>query len=260
VFAVIHATANVHTTKAAHAITAIHGIDWNEVTAIATSVLALGIAIAGWGVWETRNAARRDLKATEDAARAAKLAAEQELQATREAATAADIAARHQIEASYRPLLVDVIRKGPVPPDMEAFRLDREDLIQIEIGAMDECIDPRIVWVAAADDAIYLSVPLRNVGYGVAVLNENSISIHEAAEINEVQIRRARVPPGETTRITCSFRPISSDEPARLTLSVPYSDFDYGQDRTAELEIRLTSDNLWKVDHIEQRTDDRATP
>jgi len=43
-------------------------MDWNQVTAIATSVLALGLIPTAIGIWVTYKAATDDLRATQHAA------------------------------------------------------------------------------------------------------------------------------------------------------------------------------------------------
>lgn len=63
-------------------------LDWVEMTAIATTVLASGLGLTAIGVVVTSKAAKDDLIATRDAAQA-------------------------QIEASHRPLLIDVTPTAP---------------------------------------------------------------------------------------------------------------------------------------------------
>jgi hypothetical protein len=209
-------------------------VNWDEVTALATVVLAIGVPPAVWAAFRANRAAQDDLTAT------------------RGAATAAETAAHRQIEASFRPLLADVIRKGPVTDDMEAFNAAGRWRINIEIGDQNLDIDPRIVWVTTTPEHTYFSVPMRNVGNGLAVINEHDVSVLGARCINEVQIRRPRVPPGETTRITCVFTADVPGAVESLLVNIPYTDFDEGQQLAASILIRRTSDGLWKVDSVKQ--------
>jgi hypothetical protein len=79
-------------------------MDWNEFTAIATGVLALGLIPTAIGIWVTYKAATDDLRATQQAAEVAQRASRDELQATRDATQTAQAMAQRQLEASYRPL------------------------------------------------------------------------------------------------------------------------------------------------------------
>jgi hypothetical protein len=215
---------------------------WSEVTAIATCVLAAGVIVAVWGVWETRTAAQSDLTAT------------------REAATAAEAAARRQIEASYRPLLIEVLRHGPIGPDMEAFenptpshRAILPKIIDISVGALTRSIDPRAVHVEGANGVAYVSVPLRNVGLGLAELHEGTIGVWlEGAEVHDTSVKRARVPPGETTRVSCSLTIGDTSDLSRFSIQVPYWDLAGGQGAAAAVYLRQTSADTWEVEDVEQ--------
>lgn len=133
-------------------------------------------------------------------------------QARRDAQREIDVMQR-QLEAEYRPLLIEVLPTGPILPDMgarpspnvAAHRQDEQPLtIEIKFGQTAGVeFDPRLVYMRLEGGAVYLSVPLRNVGRGLAVIDSSSIDLHGVAlgSVRERMARRQRVPVGETTRI-----------------------------------------------------------
>jgi hypothetical protein len=221
--------------------------DWNEVTALATCGLVVGVAVALWGVWAARDAAQKDLIAT------------------REAAAAAERATRLQVEASYRPLLIDVPRFGPITPDMESFPdteggegpspLERSEMpnrINVQIGPRlwVKC-DPREPYVELEDEPACVSVPLRNVGWGLAVVDE-AVRVGVADQIYAVFVDRPRVPPGETTRVTVLFTPAyRADEATGFTLTVPYADFVGRQVTEAAVSLLEEESGVWRVESVD---------
>jgi hypothetical protein len=123
-------------------------VDWNEFTAIATGVLALGLIPTAIGIWITYKAATDDLHATQRAAELALMASREELQATREATQTAQEMAQRQLEASYRPLLIDGVRTGPVSEN-DRVPITSEGRINIEFpGGHGDAFDPRQIYVA----------------------------------------------------------------------------------------------------------------
>jgi hypothetical protein len=123
-------------------------MNWNEVTAIATGVLALGLIPTAIGIWVTYKAATDDLHATQDAAEAAQQASRDELQATREATQTAQVMAQCQIEASYRPLLIDVVPSGPISV-IDPLMIGSPRRIKVEFpGGHSGAFDPRQIYVA----------------------------------------------------------------------------------------------------------------
>jgi hypothetical protein len=95
-------------------------------------------------------------------------------------------------------------------------------------------IDPRQVYISRTVDRLNVSVPLRNVGNGLAVLNVDEVRAIGAGTLRLIgcKVQRERVPPGETTRIHCSHElavdgKLGSGGPYEL--AVPYRDFMGGQ-------------------------------
>jgi hypothetical protein len=95
-----------------------------------------------------------------------------------------------QVGAGYRPLLVDVPSTAPVSPDMGALydvtRAEGPNLRVNDPGPVIETkfpgheskfFDPRTVFVSFEGAMIYISVPLRNVGRGLAVIDGDAVEI-----------------------------------------------------------------------------------
>jgi hypothetical protein len=107
---------------------------------------------------------------------------------------------------------------------------------------------------------IYVSVPLRNVGRGLAVIDGSEVEIKGAgiAHPEYRTIQRYHVPVGETTRTDLILRYERDDTIGRGTawqLSVPYVDF-AGQQRTvAQIQIVDRGDDVkgpWLVERVDQ--------
>jgi hypothetical protein len=210
--------------------------------------------------------------------------------ATRRGTAQARADARAQVEAlerqvgsGYRPLLVDVIPTMPVPDDMGAlYGITRSEgpnvsadypgpVIETKLpGIEPRLFDPRIAFVLFQGMKIYISVPLRNVGRGLAVIDGAGVELTGAlvGQLEHRTIQRYHVPVGETTRIdliTGAYRWTESDEvvPGRVMfgiawqLAVPYLDFAGGQRTTARLQIVCRGGEVngpWLVERVEQES------
>jgi hypothetical protein len=213
--------------------------DWNEVTAIATSVLALGLIFTVIGIRLTYKAATDDIHATKEAARIAQAAA------------------REQIEASHRPLLIEVPPDGPISYDpLVIHPLGDAPRIHTEFaGGHVADFDPRQIYVHLGGPWASVAVPLRNVGRGLAVIDPQEIRAvgERLGEMHSRQVSHERVPPGESTRVLCTPRmtPGVADYPWVWELFVPYKDF-AGRQLTVAV-VRLIQDypeddwHLWDV-------------
>lgn len=185
------------------------------------------------------------------------------------------------VAAGYRPLLVDVLRTAPVPDDMEAVYdvasaqgprakvHETGPVIESRLPGMGaRFFDPRAVFVLFEGGRIFLSVPLRNVGRGVAVIDGDGIELTGplVGELEYLTIQRRHVPAAETTRIdliAADNRAQDSDEAApgqamtgiAWQLAVPYGDF-IGEQRTiATLHIVCSGEQLdgsWLVEQVDQ--------
>jgi hypothetical protein len=199
-------------------------VDWNEVTAIGTWALLGGVIVAALGIKAARQAAQDDLR------------------------------------ASYRPLLIDVPRWGPVTADMESYRegspavTSGQNVVGVETGhRVWTEIDPREPYVELSQTRGIVSVPLRNVGRGLAVLNAAAVVVGVADSIETVVVDRPRVPPGETTRVTAYFKPSQDAEQASgFSVVVPYADFAGTQKTEATVLLLEETADAWRVSDIEQ--------
>ncbi len=199
---------------------------------------------------------------------------------------------RQQFGAEHRPLLVDVLTNAPLPVDIDAlYDVDEATgpnstkrhsgpVIEADFPgrAGREYFDPRRPFVRIDEETIYVSVGLRNVGRGLAMIEvgERGVDGHGLAIIDrqvEIEgygiglidyqrIHREHVPVGETTRIDliAHYRSDQEDELVDGTswwLTVPYADF-AGQQRTvATIELVLHGDGpqgTWRVGRVDQES------
>jgi hypothetical protein len=151
---------------------------WSFFVAVGTIGLALG---TGWLAWNTREAVREsrrqiDLSSREVVAVEAqgKAIAEQ-TQAVRDQATATErqvAISAASLEAAARPVLV-----GVVPPPVYRAGRQRVDA-EVETVSYwkdhDASVERDRVYYEETDEMIYCSVPLRNVGAGVAFVQRNN--------------------------------------------------------------------------------------
>jgi gas vesicle protein len=241
---------------------------WDALTAIFTGLLLVGVVIAAWSVWEARNASREDRDATKEASEKASEDAKEELEATRQAAKEASdaasrqlAAAKQQLQASYRPLLIDVLPNGPITADMESFsykpgiRGDDKQAVMINVGGRERGrIDPRSVLVDISSTDAIVSVPLRNVGRGLAEIYPESIEVSASAAIIDTTVDRRRVPPNETTRVSVAFKPeLGADSASGFFVSVTYSDFAGEQTTVADVHLIDIGEGDWRFEWILQR-------
>ncbi len=176
--------------------------NWNEVTAIATAALALLTFILAIAAIIAAYFAKRGIDADLETSA-------EDLRATREATEAAQTMAQRQIETSYRPLLIDVAPDGPVDPSDDLLPSYSTKRIRVEFsdGHTAE-VNPRRIYVYLTGALVYVAVPLRNVGQGLAVIDPQRISANckRLDEMVNCTVQRQRVSPGESTRIVCAAR------------------------------------------------------
>jgi hypothetical protein len=182
---------------------------------------------------------------------------------------------RRQLWAGHRPLLVDVLVSAPVPSDMGAPEVEQGTApdtpviaagpaVEIALpGIQPRRVDPRTVFVSIEAGKIYLSVPLRNVGRGLAVIDRGGVEI-EGPGVGSLEYRtvqRHHVPVNETTRIELitGYRMQELEEirgPA-WRLSVPYTDFAGDQRTVARLRIVGRGEDTrgpWYIERVEQES------
>ncbi|MFZ0042358.1 MAG: hypothetical protein WAK93_13690 [Solirubrobacteraceae bacterium] len=194
-----------------------------------------------------------------------------------------------QLGAGYRPLLVDVLTTAPAPPDMGAemnvqARSGGQDVVypgptvETKLPGIEPVrFDPRTAFVLFQVGRVYLSVPLRNVGRGLAAVDGGGVEL-AGATVGEVEYRtieREHVPVGETTRIDLitgylsqqASDPAEQGQTMRGTawqLRVPYGDFAGEQRAVVRLQIVCRGDDVngpWLVERADQESprDQEAT-
>ena len=188
-----------------------------------------------------------------------------------------------QVASGYRPLLVDVISTAPPPPDMGAlYNISRSEgpnrvteypgpVIETRFPGHEPALfDPRTAFVSLEADKIHLSVPLRNVGRGLAVIDGDGVEVTGplVGALEYRAIQRPHVPVGETTRvdmITGYLREQGGDLGEQghtfvgiaWELSVPYHDFAGEQRTVARLRLICRGDDgagPWRVERVEQES------
>jgi hypothetical protein len=190
---------------------------------------------------------------------------------------------RRQFGAGHRPLLVDVLLTAPVPAGMGAEeRSERQGTagpasgspgptIETKLpGIRPQRIDPRQAFVAFQGQKVYVSVPLRNGGQGLAVIDGTGVALTGPliGELEYRAVQREHVPAGETTRIDLIAgypmrqAPDLTEQGSAMRgvtwqLAVPYRDFAGEQRTVARLQIGCHGDDLmgpWLVEHVEQES------
>ena len=204
--------------------------------------------------------------------------AAQDLQATREATQAAQMATERQLEASRRPLLIDVAPDGPVFADMGATRKEVFNpgrhvsepvgptfVVLSFPGEHLVAADPRELYVGQTPGYLHVMVPLRNAGNGLAVIDTDDIRATGAAtrQLIGCDVKRERVPPGETTRIICTHTVANSEQPPDsevYELAVPYRDFAGGQLTVALVRLEHFEGDVWRLYDVRQVEPDKLDP
>jgi hypothetical protein len=209
-------------------------IDWNEWVAIGTLTLAAVTVVLAFvsaaGVIVARDAARDTRRLAETAEQEARAVLEQ-AEATRSQAAIAQAT----LSASVQPLL------GHVP--LGEFD---EDNPEAEIGAVKVKGDNRHLWI---------SIPVRNVGSGVAVIQEAKLAPGSRVRFGQ-GISSTMVPVGELTR--CWFaidRRSNSDlietlDQGGLWLQVFYTGAAGGQSYRTEALVEEASHNTFEVTRV----------
>ena len=176
---------------------------------------------------------------------------------------------RRHLGAGHRPVLVDVVPTAPVPADMGAEEDPAGPTIETSLpGMRPQRIDPRRPFVTFEGQKIYLSIPLRNAGDGLAVIDGGGVALSgpSVGELAYRAVQRDRIPVGETTRIDLIAAPqLDPAEQAGITwqLTVPYSDSAGAQRTVARLHMVCRGDDLagpWLVEHVEQESERAPEP
>jgi hypothetical protein len=187
-----------------------------------------------------RDATSKQVDAMRDSSARQVAAAQDEISAMRETTAEQVAAAREGVDALHRPLFIEVAPTAPISPDMGAHRQPdinvapgREIPMTITLrlpGLASVEIDPRMLFVRMDAGSAFVSVPLRNVGRGLAVVDQQRVTMTgpTLGDIQAILVRRVRVPDRETTRVTVRAYAVGSQvltPKDQWVLRVPYTDF-----------------------------------
>lgn len=227
-----------------------------------------------------QDTADRQVKAAQERLEAQKAAdddrAERQIKAAREAADRQVVEMQAQLDAANRPLLIEVAPNGPMYPDMGArpnpnvkpgSERKIPETIGVRFGVATVELDPRETYAKLLGGFGHLSVPLRNVGRGLAIIHTPGIRLEGdgLTSFESPKVRRERVPVSESTRVSLIFRystglampslqPPSDIDAWRLF--VPYTDFAGGQPTFASVGLSRESDDPddpdWVVVSVDQ--------
>jgi hypothetical protein len=216
-----------------------------------------------------RESTAKQIAAAQDEIAAMRETTADEIAAMRETTAEQVAAAREEVDASHRPLFIELAPTAPISPDMGAHRQPdinaapgREIPMTITLrlpGLPSEEIDPRMLFVKLAAGSAFVSVPPRNVGRGLAVINQQDVTLTgpTLGDFQAILVRRVRVPDRETTQVTVrvtyaigSPRLTPND---RWVLRVPYTDFAGKQPTVAIITIApsLDAPMTWAIGNVE---------
>ena len=166
---------------------------------------------------------------------------------------------RRQLAAGYRPLLVDVLSTAPLPDDVDP---------RFDVAPQPQGFDPRTVFVKVDAGKLFISIPLRNVGRGLAVIDRSGVGISGPGlgEPGHRVVQRSHIPVTETTRIDIAAAHAVGEPIAMGTvweLRVPYADFAGTQRTVVSLQLVCRGDDArgpWIVERVDQETDGAQEP
>jgi hypothetical protein len=253
------------TRSLAHVTAGLAGV--TTLLAIATVVLVL---VTRSGMKSAHRDTEELIAATNAQVAATREAAKSEIEATQNAADRQVAAARQQLDAEHLPFLIEVRPNGPLFPDMESranpsvragepgslpVRMTMSTAIRFANAREVEEVDPRALVVRIERGMAFVSLPLRNVGRGLAIIDTANMTLQGLPWIGKQKTypraEPERVPPGETTRIylISEYHTIGDQQgPTRMThedrwtLRVPYRDFAWEQPSTLEILLGYEGD------------------
>jgi hypothetical protein len=232
-----------------------------SITAVLAAATVILAVLTYAGIRSARADAANEVEAmrkvANDQITATQQAAAAQVQAAQDAAERQVAAARKQLDAEHRPFLIEVLRDGPVFPDMGARenpdiargsasrQIPRTITVVFDNARPPEEIDPRHLLVRLERGMIFVSVPLRNVGRGLAIIDEGSVRLRGSPGVGAAKAiptaRPRQVPAGETMRVQV-ITGFPAGAPAmtqddRWQLIVPYRD--YAWEQPAQVEVLL---------------------
>ncbi len=179
-------------------------------------------------------------------------------------------AAIAQFRASMRPLLIEVKPYAPPPADLggtwDARTGSHVYQLRFPDGFVLEGWDGRRPFVGLnRDRQLLVSIVLRNVGDGLALVNEHAQTEIEGDDetlpLAHCVVRYPRLPPGESTRVNLVTKPIqaTTTQEASIIVHVSYTDLSGQFRETAHVRLErrpsqartaYASGYTWAVQHI----------
>ncbi len=171
------------------------------------------------------------------------------------------VAAFAQWVSSNRPLLIEVKPFAPSPPDIggKPDPATGRPMYYIEYpdGSQGILWDGRRTHVSwEVGQPIRISVILRNVGTGLAIVDQEGVqaTVNGApATIDHRDVRYPRLPPVESTRINLVLGATPTATKVPLKVTVPYTDLSGTLRDEAEVIIQAKNSGAWTRDTADDR-------
>ena len=110
-------------------------------------------------------------------------------------------------------------------------------MVLLHLHGADLFVDPRIVYVNPEKG--YVGIPLRNVGAGLAVVDDEGLEVRGLdGQLEDVTVDRPRVPPGETTRVNIALLLAEGEEAKVFSVTIPYGDLAGEQNTDVTVHLR----------------------
>ena len=136
-----------------------------------------------------------------------------------------------QLRASVRPLLVEVKPFAAPPADLGGHYEEESGRhgynLRFPDGYGIEDWDGRRPYVySKAGEPLRVSVVIRNVGQGLALIADQEINLADegVSTLSYRKVRYPRLPPGESTRVNVVCEARRNNQQAPLTVKIPYTD------------------------------------
>jgi hypothetical protein len=169
-------------------------------------------------------------------------------------------AAFAQLRASSRPLLVEVKPYAPLLPDLaHQMKPDKRNpekkrpCYQIDFpdGVSKPDWDARRPYAEAVKDKpLRVSIAVRNVGTGLALIDESSLDLEHSGHpiVRKRHVRYPRLPPGESTRLNLVAGTLESRYRGLIKVVVRYTDLSGVQRESAHITLEYSKTQGWARD------------
>jgi hypothetical protein len=225
---------------------------WEALVALGTLGLAVGTFVLALATRRLAVSTDKEVKAVGDEldlSRQTLAAVQEQAAAARDEVETSRLAA----EATIRPVLVGARTAKAVRPDIGDVQTAYEP---VAWPGTNETRNIPIGTATAWEDAntIYISVPLRNVGPGVALLRANALTLgdHRVSGVPSLGV----VGPGETTRVQFNVaraddRSVAlTEQSGSFSIEVAYTDAAGGQMSLTRADLQFDRAGLWYVSQV----------